>query len=138
MPTSPRTLVLLLLAALALPMSACGGGGGGSTGEAGRGLVLLGFSADSVATVPLNDVLEFRFSEPVDTASITPASIQIREGPEYGRNVAGSFVIQGSSVFFHPRLPSTCDLADSGIKPGSVDAPEGVEEDTFPRTYPSS
>jgi hypothetical protein len=29
-------------------------------------------------------------------------------------------------------------LGACGIKPKSVDAPQGVEEDTFPRTYPAA
>ena len=114
-----RLTVGVLLTALALPFAACGGGGGGSTGESGRGLVLLSFSHSAVDSVPLNQLLEFRFSEAVDASTVTAASIQIRQGPDFGRTVPGLFVTQGSSVFFEPRLPSTCDLAGSGFQPST-------------------
>jgi len=108
-------VTLTLLASLA---AACGGGPGGE--EAGRGLSLLNFSLDGVDSAVLNEVLVFNFSGPVDPATISPASIQIREGPAFGASVEGVYVVTGSTVRFEPRLPTLCDLSDGAFKPDTA------------------
>nr|MDJ0520656.1 Ig-like domain-containing protein [Planctomycetota bacterium] len=112
-----RTLCTLGAAILALAalVPACGGGGGGEA--AGRGLILLSFLQDSTDNIVLNPRLTLEFSSAVDVTTVNSASIQIREGPSFGETIAGSFVVNGSTVIFEPRLPSLCDLSDSALKP---------------------
>ena len=106
-----------VLLALAVVTPACGGSGGGPGPDgSGQGLVLISFLQAGVDNVPLNEVLQLRFSEAVNAATITPASIQIREGNAFGATVAGTFEVQGSVVLFRPQLPSLCDLSDAGFK----------------------
>jgi len=105
----------LILALFACVAPGCGGGAGGEA--AGRGLALLNFSLDGVDNAVLNQVLLFNFSGSVDPATISPASIQIREGPAFGASVEGIYVVTGSTVRFEPRLPTLCDLSDSAFKP---------------------
>ena len=103
----------------AAAVAACGGGGGTDGGPgpggAGQGLVLTSFLQAGQDNVPLNRILEFRFSEPVDPASVTPGSIQIRRGGAFGLTAQGTFTADGSVVRFFPRLPSLCDLSDAGF-----------------------
>ena len=108
----------LVVAGLFVGVSACGGGGGGADG-AGRGLSLLSFLQASTDNVTLNTRLELVFSEAVDAASVTAATLQVREGPSFGATVSGSFSIEGSRVYFEPRLAGRCDHSDSGFKPGT-------------------
>ena len=118
-PFSKRNALILLAISLglcALLTPACGGTGPGGAEGAGRGLVMLSFMQDGVANAVLNTRLEFRFSEAVDPATVTQASIQIREGDAFGETVPGRFVVQGATVFFEPRLASLCDESDSGLK----------------------
>lgn len=122
MPTAMRhaatILVFLTLSCMALVTSSCGGGS--SAEGAGRGIVLLAFNLDSVDNAALNQRLEFQFSGDVDPATITNASIQIREGPSFGATAAGAFRVLGATVLFEPRLPALCDLSDSGLKPNTT------------------
>lgn len=112
-----RNLALgLVVLTMAVFGTACGGAGGGQgPSGAGQGLVLVSFIQAGIDNVPLNDVLEFRFSEPVDGATINPASIQIRQGDAFGATVAGAFEVLGSRVLFRPQLPGLCDLSDAGL-----------------------
>jgi hypothetical protein len=116
-PPRGRRSVLLPLCAglLAMLVPACGGGS--SAVGAGRGLSLLTFGQMNVDNTTLNARLRFEFSQDVDPASVTNASIQIREGPSFGRNVEGVFLVEGADVFFEPRLAGLCDHTDSGLKP---------------------
>lgn len=112
-----RTLRRLLVGAAGL-LAACGGGGGSASGNTLPGVVLVGFSQSSADNVSLNTVLEFRFSSPIDPASVGPESIQVREGPTFGRNAPGRFVVSADRVLFEPALPGLCDLSDAGFRPG--------------------
>ncbi len=118
---APRLLGGLCAGALGLVVSAslvsCGGGGT-AAGQALPGVVLVGFSQASADNVSLNTVLEFRFSSPIDPQSVSPDSIQVREGPTFGRNAPGRFVVQADRVLFEPALPGLCDLSDAGFRPG--------------------
>src|SRR5437868_5329347 len=96
---------------------ACGGGGGGGGGNVAPGMILVNFVQAGEDNVPLNRILEFDFSAPLDPNSVGPSSIQIRVGPDFGQSVFGQYVIEGSTVFFEPRLPGLCDLSDAGFKP---------------------
>lgn len=114
---SVATACVVLTVGLLTP--ACGGGGGGAgPGGAGQGLVLVDFLQAGIDNVQINTELEFVFSEEVDPATITPASIQIREGPEFGAQVPGLFRVEGNKAIFTPNLPGLCDLSDSGLDAG--------------------
>ena len=107
-------------AALAL-LASCGGSGGGTVGEggSGQGMVLLNFLQQDLDNVQLNSSLEFQFSDTVDPSTISPQTLQIRKGPSFGLTVPGTFRILGATVIFEPRLPSLCDLSDSGFEPST-------------------
>jgi hypothetical protein len=118
--TPARTLSLLprlLLTAAAAALVSCGGAGGSGTGETIPGLVLVRFEQSGQDNVPLNRVLTFTFSSPIDPRSVGPASIQIREGPTFGAAVFGRYVIDDHVVRFEPRLSGLCDLSDGGLQP---------------------
>ena len=94
--TARRPLLALLAATLVGSAAAgCGGGGGGSgTGDTLPGVVLVNFEQAGEDNVPLNRVLRFVFSAPLDPASIGPASIQIRQGPTFGASVFGKYIVE--------------------------------------------
>ncbi len=99
----------------------CGGGTGGPGPEGdGQGLMLVSFIQGALDTVALNERLVFVFSEPLDASTITPASIQIREGPSFGRSIPGRYIVQGEQVIFEPALPTHCDLSDGGLQPATT------------------
>ncbi|MFM8978982.1 MAG: Ig-like domain-containing protein, partial [Planctomycetia bacterium] len=115
-----RRLLLCLAGALSLTLPACGGGGGGPGPDgAGQGLELVTFIQNGIGNLPLNEVLEFRFSEPVDPATINVATLQVRRGPGFGQAVFGQMSVSGSTVLFYPQLPGLCDLSDSGFQPNT-------------------
>jgi hypothetical protein len=126
---SALTLSALSLAFLGLVTTACGGGSGDG---AGRGLALLTFSNNGVDNTVLNARLVFSFSESVDPATVSNATIQIREGPAFGTAISGVFVVQGSTVVFEPRLAGLCDQSDSGLKP---DTQYRVQTIGFPEEF---
>jgi hypothetical protein len=112
----PRRFVTgstLLITLSALP--ACGGGSGGDGNPTGS-LDLIAFDQAGVQNVSLNQELRFTFSEPIDPQSLTSASLQVREGPQFGVTVFGTYRISGPDVYFEPKLPGLCDLSDSGFK----------------------
>jgi len=108
-------LALVAVGLTALTLPACGGGS--ANGVTGRGLVLLSFDQSGFDNTVLNEVLLFRFSEPVDASTVSSASIQIREGDQFGATVPGTFITNGSTVRFEPVLASLCDFSDSALKP---------------------
>jgi hypothetical protein len=109
------TAVLLAILPVLL---ACGGGSGGAGPDgAGQGLILLDFEQANVDNLPLNQILRFTFSEALDPASVTPASLQIRVGDSFGLTAAGTLRVAGSVVTFEPNLPGRCDYSDAGFQP---------------------
>lgn len=114
--TAPGVAVASLLV---LAASGCGGGGAGAGGAPLPGVVLVDFLQQGQDNVPLNRTLEFLFSAPIDPASVTPHSLQVRVGPDFGPQVEGVAVIDGARVRFEPRLPGRCDLTDGGLRPGT-------------------
>src|SRR5262245_672499 len=112
-----RGVSAIVLSCSALAASSCGGAGGSGTGDTLKGVTLVSFVQAQEDNVPLNRSLEFIFSSPIDPDSIGPAAIQIREGPAYGLQVEGRFIITGNRVFFEPHLPSLCDLSDAAFHP---------------------
>ena len=139
-----------LLAAAGL-MTACGGGGGGGltkTGISGENtasdLVLIDVDVADFDGVALNQTILFEFSELLFPDSVRPDTIQIREGPNYGKQVPGYFRVgveeEGKDtrfVRFYPRLPTLPDLSDSGFQPGTpyrIILP-GVPQITTVRNY---
>lgn len=117
-PASRSVASVVALFALAFGAPACGGGGG-DTNATGR-VALISFLQAGITNAPLNQILEFRFSEPIDKDSITTATLQVREGPDFGLTVFGAYRVSGSSVFFEPVLPGVCDLSDGGFKPATT------------------
>ncbi len=125
-------LVLITLLAAAGTMTACGGGGGGNDygGISGdltaSDLILIDVSVADFDGVALNQTIDFEFSEALFPDSVRPDTIQIREGPNYGKQVPGYFRVgieeegKGKSfVRFYPQLPTLPDLSDSGLQPGT-------------------
>src|SRR5262245_15891064 len=112
-----RRFALGLGILLAATTSGCGGGGGSGGGDTLPGLVLASFVQGGQDNVPLNRVLEFVFSSPIDPDSVGPAAIQVRAGGTFGQAVAGKYVIRAERVFFEPHLPGHCDLSDAGSQP---------------------
>jgi hypothetical protein len=115
------TILIGALAALAAVPAACGGGGGGGTDakDTRSDLVLVDVSVGSTAGVPLNEIIVFEFTETLKPESIRPDTIRIRQGPNYGRQVPGSYRVDGNRVHFFPRLPVLPDISDAGIQPGT-------------------
>ncbi|MCZ6792028.1 MAG: Ig-like domain-containing protein [Planctomycetota bacterium] len=109
-------VVFCLVAILA---AGCGGGGGGSDAKkAASPLVLVDVSVAGFDGVSLNEIIKFEFSEILDPDTVRPDTINIREGPNYGKQVPGFFRVDGNEVLFFPRLPTLPDLSDSGMQPG--------------------
>ena len=120
MKPGPRWAFWLVLALLPTIAVGCGGGSS-SGGQAGGGgtLVLIDVSVGEYDGVPLNEVIEFEFSEPLDPDTVRADTIQIRQGPNFGRQVPGFFKTDGRFVQFYPRLPLLADLSDGGLQPST-------------------
>ena len=105
----------------ALLFAACGGGGGGSSSDASAAspLVLIDASVSGTDGVPINEIIRFEFSVDLDPDTVRPDTIRIRQGPDYGKQVAGTYRVDGNRVEFFPRLPVLADLSDSGFQPGT-------------------
>ena len=113
---------MYILAITVLPAVAIGCGGGGSSGgQAGTGsnLTLIDVSVGEFDGVPLNEIIEFEFSTDLDPDTVRPDTIQIRQGPNWGKQVPGYFKVEGRFVKFYPRLPMLPDLSDGGLQPAS-------------------
>src|SRR5688500_12955110 len=100
-PSPSRVFTSRALAALAALsvgglVTGCGGGGGSGSGDTLPGVILVDFIQAGQDNVPLNRVLEFRFSSPIDPNSVGPSSMQIRQGPLFGSQIFGKYIIQGS------------------------------------------
>src|SRR5687768_5819844 len=118
--STARSFGFLAATGLSALATGCGGGGGGSgSGDTLPGLILVDFLQAGQDNVPLNRVLEFRFSSPIDPKTIGPESLQIRQGPLFGSQIFGQYIIQGSTVFFEPALAGLCDLSDGGLQPNT-------------------
>ncbi|MGE0190727.1 MAG: Ig-like domain-containing protein [Planctomycetota bacterium] len=110
----PGVLGLVVLAALMAPLVAsCGGA---KAGFPGRGLSLVSFEQDGLDNVALNAVLAWHFNDAVDPASVTPASLQLRRGDQWGLDVDGTFRVEGATIYFEPQLPGLCDFSDAGFR----------------------
>ena len=126
-------MVAIALLAAAGTMTACGGGGGGGNSWGGisgeqtaSDLILVDVSVADFDGVALNQTILFEFSELLFPDSVRPDTIQLREGPNYGKQVPGYFRVgieeEGRDtrfVRFYPRLPTLPDLSDSGLQPGT-------------------
>ncbi len=128
-----KTLVWSVLLLFGITATACGGaqGGAGPNG-AGQGLILLAFVQDSFDNVSYNTILEFIFSEPVNPDTVSTDSIQIREGPNFGKSVPGTFRFEGAKVFWEPQLPGLCDLSDGALK---ADTQYRIQTIGFPEEF---
>jgi hypothetical protein len=110
---------LLALALLPTLVAGCGGGGSSGKDSPGGTLVLIDVSVGEYDGVPLNEIIEFEFSEPLDPDTVRPDTIQIRQGPNFGRQVPGFYKTDGRFVQFFPRLPLLPDLSDGGLQPAT-------------------
>ncbi len=121
MRTPDRLAAGVFVLATMFLLSACGGGsGGGTSGEnASNALLVMDINVADFDGVALNQILEITFSEELDPDSVRPETIQIREGPDYGKQVPGDFRVDGDRVYFYPRLPTMDTLEDSGFHPGT-------------------
>jgi hypothetical protein len=113
-------LVLAIVGAFLLP--ACGGGSSGGSSnpsdKAAPALALVDVNVSGYVGVALNKIIKFEFSADLDPDTVRPDTIQIREGPGYGIQVPGYFEVDGSVVYFYPRLPVLADLSDGGLHAG--------------------
>jgi hypothetical protein len=126
-----------LLAAMGCLTAGCGGGGSGGgdadaaamkdKGKKARKLALIDISVADYDGVALNEIIKIEFTERVNPDSVRPDTIQIREGPNYGKQVPGEFRIDGDVVWFYPTLPTKPTTAGSigevvyaGLKPGTT------------------
>lgn len=81
-----------------------------------RALELVAFAQGRAERVFLNETLDFRFSEPLDPASVHPGSAQVVDAA--GSPVSGTWNLERRSLSFVPQLPRTPQLEDSGFAPG--------------------
>jgi hypothetical protein len=81
-------------------------------GRQNRGgpLKLTDIDIGDFAGVAQNHIIDMRFTQPVDPATVNPATFQIRaqnaSSTGFTIQVAGSFQVTGSAVRFYPRLPT--------------------------------
>lgn len=99
---------------LLLPFTSCGGGGGDAGagfGAACRGAAdlclvqcSLGCSLEgcSVKSIPINQRILFRFSQPIDPASVNPSTMRLRSSQ--GQQPIGELLVQGTDVVFKPAV----------------------------------
>ncbi len=102
-------------------VSSCGGSGGSGPGPdgTGQGLEIIKFHQAGLDTVAANQTLRIDFSEAVNPATVFSGSFIVKEGGTFGLQVPGTVIVDGSTIFFEPQLPSLCDLSDAGFKPGT-------------------
>jgi hypothetical protein len=81
-------------------------------GRQNRGgpLKLTDIDVGDFAGVHHNHVIDMRFTQPVDPATVNPATFQVRAqnatSTGFTIQVPGSFQVTGSAVRFYPRLPT--------------------------------
>ena len=106
-----------------LTIGGCGGGAGGG-GHSGSSLAVLHATAESGGFLPqedlfLNQRIVLRMTEPVDPASVSPDTVQVRDVSEgLAVAAAGDLVVEGDAIVFAPRLPVLPSYEDSGLRPG--------------------
>ncbi|MCA8970621.1 MAG: hypothetical protein KDC95_12585 [Planctomycetes bacterium] len=111
------TSKLLLALPFVLSFAACSGSNAtGGLGAACRGsssLCLvscsLGCSLEgcSIKSIPVNQRLVFRFSQPIDPASVSPSTVRLRSSQ--GEQPIGDLLVQGSDVIFKPAVLSSTE-----------------------------
>ncbi|HEU4394372.1 MAG TPA: Ig-like domain-containing protein, partial [Planctomycetota bacterium] len=82
----------------------------------GGALRVISVNLDGVGAVHLNRPVVIQFSARLDPESARADTIQVRRGPNYSAQVAGSYEVRGPMVVFRPRLPTLADLSDSGLQ----------------------
>ena len=96
-----------------------GSGGGSRTGRGGpraRPRQLL--PGESGQRARSTGCCSFEFSEPVDPTHHQPGHRPDPQGESYGLTATGEFVVDGATVYFKPRLPTTCDDSRCGLPAG--------------------
>lgn len=92
----------------------CGGDGGGESGP----LLVVSVNAAGREGLPVNQAIRIRFTRSVDPSSVSEATIRMREGPRFSRQVPGDLLADGDTVLFLPRLPTNLEEPDGGFLPG--------------------
>ena len=82
----------------------------------GGALRVISVNLDGLSEVPLNRPVVIQFSARLDPAFARADTIQVRRGPNYAAQVAGSYEVRGPMVVFRPRSPTLPDLSDSGLQ----------------------
>jgi hypothetical protein len=114
-----RGRILPVPFALAVMVSgaSCIESGGGGGGEHGFRLVAL--SVPEGAVWPINREIAFTFSQPVDFASVSANTLNIRSHDDVP--AVGVFRLrEAATVVFQPTCPTRPDLSDAGLLPGGV------------------
>src|SRR5262245_40158155 len=114
-----RSQSLNLLAALAggLIFAACKGGGGDDSPDAG--LKITSVNLTDGAVWKINRQIRISFNQPVDFASVTSNSINVRQVG--GGPATVEFFIDPTdpnTVVLQPRCPTQPDLSDAGLLAG--------------------
>ena len=85
----------------------------------GRNLQVQKINIAQGSGVPANQIVEITMSQPVDPASITPATVQVRgqnaTQTGYTKQVVGSFQVVGNVVRFFPALNIPEDELFTGV-----------------------
>ena len=101
-----------------LSLSGCGGGGGGST----QGTTSFQLDSSSVrdgAIWEINREIVLSFSEPIDFASVSANTINLRSSDDVP--ATGVFKLRdANTVVFQPTCPTREDFSDAGLQPGGV------------------
>lgn len=128
-----------LLVAASLLLAACGGSSSGGDGSGtmakaevnaknkAKALALIDISVADFDGVALNEIIKFEFTERLQSDSVRPDTIQLREGPNFGKQVPGDFRVDGNLVYFYPALPTKPSVPSTigevvyaGLKPGTL------------------
>jgi hypothetical protein len=103
---------------LAFAFAACSGSGGGS-GAGTTSFQLTGSSLLEGSIWPINQEMVFEFSEPVDFATVSSNTIQIRSALDVP--ATGVFRLRDAfTVVFQPTCPTREDLGDAGLQPSET------------------
>lgn len=124
-PRSPlpatRALAILLLACVALYGATCRfSSGHDEDDDVYVDIVTVHTDGVPLGTLPLplDAPVTVEFDRPVDPGSVTPETVRVRR-VEDGVRADGALVVDGAFVTFHPRPPTSPDLSDGGLAPGT-------------------
>jgi hypothetical protein len=108
-----RALPIVLVASFS---AGCGGGGGGGGGS----FDVVSVNVAGAEGLPVNQPVRIRFTQPVDPTTVQEATVRVREGPTFTRQVPGDVVLHDYVLEFLPKLPSLPDASDGGFHPDGI------------------